>query len=60
MKDYLVSAGGFEAAKVSSVGKGEMQPVTKPGDCKGSKPTASLIACLQPDRRVEIDVSGTR
>ena len=60
VKDYLVSAGGFEAAKVSSVGKGESQPITKPGDCKGTKPTASLIACLQPDRRVEIDVSGTR
>ncbi|WP_425259587.1 OmpA family protein [Rubrivivax sp. RP6-9] len=60
VKDYLVSAGGFEAAKVSSVGKGETQPITKPGDCKGTQPTASLIACLQPDRRVEIDVSGTR
>lgn len=60
VKDYLVSAGGFEAAKVRSVGKGEMQPVTKPETCKGTKPTASLIACLQPDRRVEIEVSGTR
>lgn len=60
VKDYLVSAGGFEAAKVSAVGKGETQPVTKPETCRGTKPTASLIACLQPDRRVEIDVSGTR
>lgn len=60
VKNYLVSTGGFEAAKVSAVGKGEMQPVTKPETCKGTKPTASLIACLQPDRRVEIEVSGTR
>ena len=60
VKNYLVGTGGFEAAKVSAVGKGEMQPVTKPETCKGMKPTASLIACLQPDRRVEIEVSGTR
>ncbi len=60
VKSYLVSSGGFDDAKVSSVGKGESQPVTKAGDCKGTKPSASLIACLQPDRRVEIDVSGTR
>ena len=60
VKDYLVSSGGFTAAQVSSVGKGEAQPVTAAGTCKGSKPTASLIACLQPDRRVEIEVSGTR
>lgn len=60
VKDYLVVSGGIEAVKVSAVGKGETQPVTKPGECKGTQPTASLIACLQPDRRVEIDVTGTR
>jgi hypothetical protein len=35
-------------------------PVTKPGDCVGSKPTAKLIACLQPDRRVDVEVTGTK
>ena len=60
VKNYLVGTGGFEAAKVSAVGKGETKPVTKLETCKGTKPTASLIACLQPDRRVEIEVSGTR
>ena len=60
VKSYLVSSGGFEATKVSAVGKGETQPVTKLETCKGTKATASLIACLQPDRRVEIEVSGTR
>jgi OOP family OmpA-OmpF porin len=34
--------------------------VTKPGDCVGQKPTPKLVACLQPDRRVEVEVSGTR
>lgn len=58
--DYLVTRGGIEATKISAVGKGESAPVTTPGDCKGSKPTASLIACLQPDRRVEVEVTGTR
>lgn len=60
VKAYLVSSGGIDAAKVSAVGKGEAAPVTAPGACKGSKPDAKLIACLQPDRRVEVEVSGTR
>jgi len=42
------------------VGRSESQPLTKPEDCKGSKQTAALIACLQPDRRVDIEVVGTR
>ncbi|ODV09625.1 MAG: flagellar motor protein MotB [Rubrivivax sp. SCN 70-15] len=60
VKAYLVSPGGIDAAKISAVGKGEAAPVTAPGACKGSKPDARLIACLQPDRRVEVEVSGTR
>jgi len=34
--------------------------VTKPGDCVGRKTTPALIACLQPDRRVDIEVTGKR
>lgn len=60
VKAYLVGAGGFEAAKVNAIGRGETQPVTQPQDCKGNQPTPKLIACLQPDRRVEIEVTGTR
>lgn len=60
VKGYLVSAGGFPAAKVAAVGKGESTPVTKPEDCRGAKPSPKLIACLQPDRRVEAEVVGTR
>ena len=52
--------GGIDAAKISTVAKGESQPVTKPEDCKGERETAKLVACLQPDRRVEVEVSGTR
>ncbi|MEO5737361.1 MAG: OmpA family protein [Variovorax sp.] len=60
VKDYLVSRSGINAAKVSAVGRGESAPVTRPADCKGSAATPSLVACLQPDRRVVVEVSGTR
>ena len=60
VKGYLVASGKVDAAKVSAVGKSESTPVTKPEDCKGRKASAKLIACLQPDRRVEIEVVGTR
>ncbi|MBA3625977.1 MAG: OmpA family protein [Methylibium sp.] len=60
VKAYLVAAGGLPAAKISAVGKSESAPLTQTGDCKGSRPSAQLIACLQPDRRVEVEVSATR
>ena len=59
VKNYLVSAGGVDAGRISAVGKGETQPLTKAEDCRGTKPNAKLIACLQPDRRVDVEVSGT-
>lgn len=60
VKSYLINSGRIDANKVHAVGKGESTPVTKPGDCKGNSPTPKLIACLQPDRRVDIEVVGTR
>jgi len=33
-------------------------PVTKPEECKGTR-RRPLIACLQVDRRVEVEVTGT-
>jgi OOP family OmpA-OmpF porin len=60
VKAYLVSSGGLDPARLSVVGKGSTEPVTKPGDCKGTQRSAKLIACLQPDRRVEVEVDGTR
>ena len=58
VKAYLVSK-GIDAKRISIDGKGERQPVTKPGDCKGPK-SPRVVACLQPDRRVEIEVIGSR
>ncbi len=60
VKAYLVSSGGFAADKVNVVGKGESSPVTQTSACTGNKPTPKLIACLQPDRRVDIEVTGSQ
>jgi OOP family OmpA-OmpF porin len=57
---YLVSSAGVPAQRITTQGVDGAQPITKPGECVGAKPTKQLIACLQPDRRVEIEVSGTR
>jgi len=58
VKAYLVSQ-NMDANRIHVEGKGETQPVTKPDDCRGAK-SAKVIACLQPDRRVEVEVVGTR
>ncbi len=58
VKAYLVGK-GVDANRVFAEGKGETQPVTKPGDCKGPK-SKKVIACLQPDRRVDIETIGTK
>lgn len=60
VKAYLAMPGGIDATKVSAIGKGESKPLTRPDECPGSKPSAKLIACLQPDRRVVVEVTGTR
>ena len=59
VKAYLVKQKGIDADRVFVDGKGEANPVT--GDtCKGNKKTKALVACLAPDRRVEVEVAGTR
>jgi OOP family OmpA-OmpF porin len=56
VKDYLVNK-GIPADRIKAEGKGETEPVTNSTDCKG-KTSAEDIACLQPDRRVEVTVDG--
>jgi OOP family OmpA-OmpF porin len=58
VKKYLVDR-GIAPNRVYAEGKGETQPVTKPGDCR-MKNRKALIACLQRDRRVDVEVSGTK
>lgn len=55
--DYL-KAKGVNDAKIVTEGKGKTQPVTGK-TCDKVKPKAKLVACLAPDRRVEVAVSGT-
>lgn len=58
VKAYLISK-GIESTWVQSSAKGEAQPVTAPGTCAGAA-TASNIVCLQPDRHVTIEMTGSR
>ena len=58
VKNYLMSR-DIPANRIKAVGRGKMQPVTRAGDCPGGR-TAKVIACLQPDRRVEVEVTGTQ
>jgi outer membrane protein len=59
VKAYLADKAGVDAGKIETEGRGKADPVTKPGEC-GEKQSPKTIACLQPDRRVEIEVSGTQ
>ncbi len=60
VKSYLVEAAGIPDGKVTARGADGSDPVTKPDQCKGERRSAELIACLQPDRRVEVEVSASR
>lgn len=60
VKSYLVQSAGIPADKIVARGMDDSEPVTKPGECTGEKATPKLIACLQPDRRGEIEVSGVK
>ncbi len=59
VKSYLVNSGRLDGTRIATTGMSESEPVTLPDACKGATSPA-LIACLQPDRRVEIEVTATR
>lgn len=58
VKAYLIGK-GVDPNRIHTEGRGEMQPATAAGECGGTT-SAKLIACLQPDRRVEVEVIGAR
>ncbi|MGJ7493319.1 OmpA family protein [Variovorax sp. ZT4R33] len=51
----LLVQNGVDAAKLRAEGKGKREPVAT---CAGTQKTPELVACLQPSRRVEIEVLG--
>lgn len=57
VKDYLVSQ-GVEANRLQTAGKGEADPVVACNDIKGkvSGTNKKLVECLQPNRRVMVEV----
>jgi OOP family OmpA-OmpF porin len=62
VKDYLAQKGA-DTQRIEAEGRGKSEPVT--GDeCNKlgapRKSNAKLVACLQPDRRVEIELLGSR
>jgi OOP family OmpA-OmpF porin len=59
VRDYLI-AGGIAAVKLDTSGVGKSQPETRLGECSNMKDRKALVNCLQPDRRVDIEVHGTR
>ncbi len=56
VKAYLAAKGVAAPMNVSSAG--EAQPVTD--GCQGISPRSALKACLQPDRRVVVKISGVK
>ncbi|OSI36507.1 OmpA family protein [Neisseria dumasiana] len=55
VRQYLINS-GIAAKAVHAYGAGETEPVKQCADNGGQE---ALISCLQPNRRVEIEVEGT-
>jgi OOP family OmpA-OmpF porin len=58
VKAYLVSK-GVAADRIQTSARGETQPTTDLADCKDAN-TPTNVACMQPDRHVFIEISGSR
>lgn len=56
VKKYLIKH-GVDGSAIQSMGKGSSQPVKQ---CKGKKKTPALVACLEPNRRVEVIIRGAK
>jgi outer membrane protein OmpA-like peptidoglycan-associated protein len=56
VKGYLVQR-GVDGSLIKTAGKGSTQPVVQ---CAGKKKTKKLVACLQPNRRVDVNIHGQK
>jgi OOP family OmpA-OmpF porin len=59
VKAYLVSK-GIEPNRIYTEGKGKNQPIKKCPPPSKAETFKQYVACLEPNRRVEIEVVGTR
>lgn len=59
VRDYLV-ANGIPGNRITARGVNSDEPVTAPGQCVNTGSAQAQIACLQPDRRVVVEVTGLR
>lgn len=57
VRDYLLDRQVAQPEQIEVEAKGESEPLVP---CEGVRPRKKLIACLAPNRRVVIDVSGTK
>lgn len=60
VKAYLVQTGRLPAGKITTYGIDGSNPVTRLSDCPRTMATPALISCLQPDRRVVVEVIGSK
>ncbi len=52
----LLAQAGVQAGKTAAEGRGKREPITT--TCPANMPREKAISCLQPDRRVTIEVRG--
>jgi len=58
VKNYLARK-NVPADRIEAIGKGKAAPTAETRNCKGPK-SPKVVKCLQPDRRVDIEVAGTK
>jgi len=58
VKNYLVAA-GIPDARITTMGVNSDEPLTRPDQCRNTGSAQAQIACLQPDRRVVVLITGT-
>lgn len=58
VKNYLTRR-NVPADRIKALGKGKSEPTVKTSTCNGPK-SPKVVACLQPDRRVDIEVAATK
>lgn len=58
IKRYLQDRG--IVAPIQASGVGESLPTGRTGHCAGARATRALTRCLQPDRRVSVEITGVK